>query len=43
MDERTAAFKLSGDGTWHRRAADGDQPLVDLQEALLRRVVDKVE
>jgi polyphosphate kinase len=43
MDERTAAFELSGDGTWHRRAADGDQPLVDLQEALLRRVVDKVE
>jgi polyphosphate kinase len=41
--ERTAAFELAGDGTWHRRVSNGDQPLVDPQEALLRRIVDKVE
>ncbi len=43
MDERTAAFELSGDGTWRRRVSAGEQPLVDPQEALLRRVVDRVE
>jgi polyphosphate kinase len=43
MDERTAAFELSGDGTWRRRVSAGEQPLVDPQEALLRRIVDKVE
>jgi polyphosphate kinase len=41
--ERTAAFDLAGDGVWHRRVSDGDQPLVDPQEAVLRRIVDKVE
>jgi polyphosphate kinase len=41
--DRTAAFELAADGTWHRRVADGDQSLVDPQEALLRRIVDKVE
>jgi polyphosphate kinase len=43
MDERTAAFELAGDGTWHRRVSAGEQPLMDPQEALLRRIVDKVE
>jgi polyphosphate kinase len=43
MDERTAAFELAGDGTWHRRVSAGEQPLVDPQEALLRRIVDRVE
>jgi polyphosphate kinase len=43
MDERTTAFELSGDGTWRRRVSAGEQPLVDPQEALLRRVVDRVE
>ncbi|MGC9666283.1 RNA degradosome polyphosphate kinase [Planosporangium sp. 12N6] len=43
FDERTAAFELAGDGTWHRRVCDGGQPLVDPQEALLRRIVDRVE
>jgi hypothetical protein len=41
--ERTAAFELAGDGIWHRRVSGGDQPLVDAQETLLRRIVDKVE
>ncbi|MCW2641859.1 MAG: degradosome polyphosphate kinase [Dactylosporangium sp.] len=41
--ERTAAFELAGDGTWHRRVSNGDQPLVDPQETLLRRIFDKVE
>jgi polyphosphate kinase len=43
MDERTASFELAGDGSWRRRVSAGDQPLVDPQEALLRRVVDRVE
>jgi polyphosphate kinase len=43
MDERTAAFELAADGSWHRRVSAGDQPLVDPQEALLRRIVDRVE
>ena len=43
MDDRTRSFELHADGTWHRREPIGDQPLVDPQEALLRRVVDKVE
>jgi polyphosphate kinase len=43
FDERTAAFDLAADGTWHRRVSVGDQPLVDAQEALLRRIVGKVE
>ncbi|WP_373315429.1 RNA degradosome polyphosphate kinase [Planosporangium mesophilum] len=41
--ECTAAFDLAADGTWHRRRPDSDQPLVDPQEALLRRIVGKVE
>ncbi|HEV7898848.1 MAG TPA: RNA degradosome polyphosphate kinase [Planosporangium sp.] len=41
--DSTAAFDLAADGAWHRRVSDGEQPLVDPQEALLRRVVDKVE
>jgi polyphosphate kinase len=43
MDDRTRSFELSADGSWHRRVAADDQPLIDPQEALLRRVVDKVE
>ncbi|WP_338090413.1 RNA degradosome polyphosphate kinase [Planosporangium thailandense] len=43
MDERTAAFELTADGTWHRRSASEGEPLVDPQEALLRRIVGKVE
>jgi len=43
MDDHTRSFDLSGDGSWHRRVAIDDQPLIDPQEALLRRVVDKVE
>jgi polyphosphate kinase len=43
MDDRTAAFDLAGDGTWHRRVSATEQPLADPQEALLRRIVDRVE
>jgi polyphosphate kinase len=43
MGEHTSAFELSADGTWCRRTCAGDQPLVDPQEALLRRIVDRVE
>ncbi len=43
MDERTSAFELSADGTWCRRSYASDRPLVDPQEALLRRIVDRVE
>jgi polyphosphate kinase len=44
----TMAFELAADGTWQRRLsdgdpADGDQPLIDPQRALLRRIVDRVE
>jgi polyphosphate kinase len=37
MSDETGAFELSGNGQWHRRA--GKNP----QEALLRRIVDRVE
>jgi polyphosphate kinase len=37
MRDDTGAFELSGNGEWHRRA--GKNP----QEALLRRIVDRVE
>lgn len=37
MSEDTGAFELSGNGQWHRRP--GKNP----QEALLRRIVDRVE
>ncbi|HLL67144.1 MAG TPA: RNA degradosome polyphosphate kinase [Micromonosporaceae bacterium] len=36
MSDETASFELSGDGSWRRRAGTPDQPLVHLQEALLR-------
>jgi polyphosphate kinase len=38
MGETTAAFDLTGGGRWHRTAAAPDET-VDLQEALLRRIV----
>ena len=38
FDERTAAWWLSGDGTWHERVLDSDGvPLRDLQEMLIKR------
>jgi polyphosphate kinase len=43
MDDRTAAFELRADGTWHRREGADGQSLIDPQEALLRRIVSKVE
>jgi polyphosphate kinase len=43
MDSRARCFELGADGAWRRREPASDQPLIDPQEALLRRVVDKVE
>src|SRR5205814_5726899 len=42
MSERTGAFELSGDGTWHPRARAPDHPVINPQEPLVRRIVDKV-
>jgi polyphosphate kinase len=42
MSEDTRAFELRGDGTWHRREVGPDEPPpVDVQEALLRRVIHR--
>ncbi|MDG4802435.1 RNA degradosome polyphosphate kinase [Micromonospora sp. WMMD980] len=38
FDPEVDAFELAADGTWHRRAGDGDAPLTHLQDLLLRRV-----
>jgi polyphosphate kinase len=38
FNERTGAWWLSGDGTWHERVLDENgQPLRDLQEMLINR------
>ncbi|GIG86475.1 RNA degradosome polyphosphate kinase [Plantactinospora endophytica] len=38
MSPQVEAFELAGDGCWTRRRGSLDAPLVNLQEALLRRV-----
>jgi polyphosphate kinase len=38
MSDDVESFELAGDGTWIRRSATPDRPLVHLQDALLRRV-----
>jgi polyphosphate kinase len=38
MSDDMSSFELGPDGTWCRRASTEDEPLVDLQESLLRRV-----
>jgi polyphosphate kinase len=43
MSPRTRAFELSPDGTWRRSPADPEQPTEHLQDALLRRIVDRTE
>jgi polyphosphate kinase len=40
MSDDISAFELRADGTWHRRVG---ADLVNPQEALLRRIVDRVE
>jgi polyphosphate kinase len=35
MDEDIASWQLDGDGTWTRRTAEGDEPLVDIQAYLM--------
>jgi polyphosphate kinase len=39
----TGGFDLAPDGTWHRRTGTGERPLVNPQEALLRRIVGRAE
>jgi polyphosphate kinase len=43
MSPGTRAFELSPDGTWRRSAAEPDRPTQHLQNALLRRIVDRTE
>jgi polyphosphate kinase len=43
MNDTTAGFDLTSDGSWHRRATKGEMPLVDVQELLLRRTVGRPE
>ncbi|HEX7746514.1 MAG TPA: RNA degradosome polyphosphate kinase [Micromonosporaceae bacterium] len=38
MADDVASFELSADGTWTRRVSTPERPLINLQEALLRRV-----
>jgi polyphosphate kinase len=35
MDDRTASWRLDGDGTWTRRTTDGEEPLSDIQDYLM--------
>ena len=39
MSDATSGFDLDRYGEWHRRAATDEAPLVDLQDALVRRIV----
>jgi polyphosphate kinase len=39
MSDDVSAFELGPDGAWSRRTSTDTEPLVDLQESLLRRVV----
>ncbi|MCW6009143.1 RNA degradosome polyphosphate kinase [Micromonospora sp. CPCC 205371] len=39
MGDETESFELHPDGTWTRRRSSDNQPLVNLQEGLLRRIV----
>ncbi|WP_442932446.1 RNA degradosome polyphosphate kinase [Micromonospora sp. NBC_01699] len=38
MSDDVASFELHPDGTWSRRAGEPGRPLVDFQDAMLRRV-----
>jgi polyphosphate kinase len=39
LGEQTAGFELTGDGRWLRRLPTGGDPLEDMQDVLLRRVL----
>ena len=43
MSPQTRAFELSAEGSWHLSRTDPDQPTRHLQNALLRRIVDRTE
>jgi polyphosphate kinase len=43
MSPQTRAFELEPDGTWRQSHAEPGQPTQHLQEALLRRIVDRTE
>jgi polyphosphate kinase len=41
MRDNSESWDLAGDGSWQRRTSTTTQPLMHLQEALLRRVIGK--
>jgi polyphosphate kinase len=43
MSPHTGGFELGADGTWQRRHAGGGRPLTNLQDALLRHIIDRSE
>jgi polyphosphate kinase len=43
MSPHTQAFELSPDGSWQLSAVVADQPVQHLQDALLRRIIDRTD
>jgi len=43
MSEQTGGFDLDSDGAWHRRSPNGQLPLEDVQDSLLRRALGRPE
>jgi len=43
MSPQTRAFELGPDGNWQLSHADADRPIQHLQDALVRRTVDRAE
>jgi polyphosphate kinase len=41
--DRSSGFDLQSDGSWHRREHNGQSPVEDLQESLLRRATGRPE
>jgi polyphosphate kinase len=41
MADNSEGWDLAGDGSWHRRTSATSNPLIHLQESLLRRVIGK--
>ncbi len=43
MSDGAAGFDLAPDGSWHRRRGTEEQPLIDVQDVLLRRSLGRPE
>jgi len=43
MSEQTGGFDLDSNGVWHRRSPNGQLPLEDVQDSLLRRALGRPE